>query len=109
MRQRARELADIPAQKLWTATGLRASPYVAELIGEDLVGFGRYLASPSARRAERDRAASANSAEECFAFAQAHFGVGPVQNLAEIGWIGVIRYRRDQPIAAVLAARTPPE
>jgi cephalosporin hydroxylase len=82
--QRTRELTEIAAQKFWTATGLRASPYVAELVGEDLVALGRYVASPAARRAERDQTSYANSADECFAFAQAHFGVGPVQNLTEI-------------------------
>jgi cephalosporin hydroxylase len=90
--QRTRELAEIPAQKLWSVSGLRVSPYVVELIGEDAVALGRYLASPSGRRAERDQAAAANSAEECFAFAQAHFGVGPVQHLAEIkGLLGLAR------------------
>ena len=82
--RRARRLAEASVNGLASLTGVRASPYVAELMGEDLVSLARYLLSPSARRSERDQAASAHTAEECFAFAQAHFGVGPVQQMAEI-------------------------
>jgi predicted O-methyltransferase YrrM len=82
--QRARELSKVPVETVAGLTGVRASPYVAELIGEDVAAFGRYLLSPSARRAERRDSGSANRAEECFAFAQAHFGVGPVQHIDEI-------------------------
>jgi predicted O-methyltransferase YrrM len=88
--RRARRLAEAPADVLASLTGIRASPYVAELIGEDLAAFARYLISPSARRSARGQAASANTADECFSFAQAHFGVGPVQHLAEItGLLGL--------------------
>jgi predicted O-methyltransferase YrrM len=82
--ERARRLAETSADGFETLTGLRASPYVAELIGQDLASYARYLLSPAARRCERVQAGSAHSAEECFAFAQAHFGVGPVQQMAEI-------------------------
>ncbi len=92
MRQRTRELSKIPVETLASLTGLRASPYVAELVGEDLLALGRYLLDPSARHAERQEAASANSVEECFAFAQDHFGVGPVQHMAEIkGLLGLAK------------------
>lgn len=64
---------------------MRASPYVAELVGEDMAALATYVLNASGRRAERERAATANSLEECFAFAQAHFGVGPVQHISEIG------------------------
>ena len=90
MLQRARELSRVPAERLASRTGLRASPYVAELVGEDLVALTKYLLNPSARRAEREDAAHVHSAEECFAFAQAHFGVGPVQHMPEIkGLLGL--------------------
>ena len=84
MWQRARELSKMPVETLASLTGVRASPYVAELVSEDLVALGRYLLDPSGRRAERQQAASANGVEECFAFAQAHFGLGPVQHMPEI-------------------------
>jgi Methyltransferase domain len=84
MWRRVRDWPRIAAETLARFTGLRASPYVAELIGEDLVAFARYLVSPAARRAERQDAAHANSFDRCFAFARAHFGVGPVQHQAEI-------------------------
>jgi len=84
MPPRVRELATVPVETLARLTGLRASPYVAELIGEDLAALRRYLLSPSARHSERAADARAISADECFAFAQAHFGVGPVQHPAEI-------------------------
>ncbi|MGO9496975.1 MAG: class I SAM-dependent methyltransferase [Solirubrobacteraceae bacterium] len=84
MVQRTRRLAEASAEGFANLTGLRASPYVAELLGEDLASFTRYLLSPSARRSERAQAASAHGTDECFAFAQAHFGVGPVQHTAEI-------------------------
>jgi len=84
MRERSRELAMIPGETLARLTGVRASPYVAELISEDLAELGRHLLSPSARRAEQRAAADATNADQCFAFAQAHFGVGPVQHAPEI-------------------------
>jgi predicted O-methyltransferase YrrM len=88
--QRARELSKIPVETVARLTGLRASPYVAELVGEDLAALSGYLLNPSRRRAEREQAASARSAEDWFAFAQAHFGVGPVQHMAEInGLLGL--------------------
>lgn len=80
-----RELARIPLERLARLTGLRASPYVAALIAEDLAAFARDLLSPSERRTERREAAHAGDFDQCFAFAQAHFGVGPVQHAAEIG------------------------
>jgi cephalosporin hydroxylase len=84
MPPRLRELAEIPVEALARHTGLRASPYVAELIGEDLAAYGSYLLSPSTRDAERADRARAASAEECFTFSRAHFGVGPVQHAVEI-------------------------
>ena len=84
MSPRARELAELGAARLAGLTGVRASPYVAELVGEDVAELARYLVTPSRRRAEREQAAAANSLEECFSFARTHFGVGPVQHLTEI-------------------------
>jgi predicted O-methyltransferase YrrM len=81
---RARELAEQTAGRVAELTGVRASPYVAELLGEDIAALTRYLLNAPERRAEREQAAAANSLEECFAFARAHFGVGPVQHLSEI-------------------------
>jgi len=80
-------------EALGRLTGLRASPYVGELIGEDLAAFGAYLLSPSTRRAERADRAAAASADQCFAFAAAHFGVGPVQHPPEIN--GLMQLARD--------------
>lgn len=84
MSQRVRELAEITSEKLAGLTGLRASPYVAELVGEDIAALARYLLNAPERRAERERAAAASTPEEWFSFAQAHFGVGPVQHMSEI-------------------------
>ena len=84
MSRRLRELATVAVERLARLTGLRASPYVAELIGEDLSALGAYLLSPSTRRAERSDRARAAGADECFAFSQAYFGVGPVQHPREI-------------------------
>ena len=93
MPPRVRELATVPIETLARLTGLKASPYVAELIGEDLAAFGSYLLSPSARRSERAESSRAISADECFAFAQAHFGVGPVQHAVEIN--GLLELARE--------------
>jgi hypothetical protein len=84
MWRRVRDWPRLAAETFARRTGLRASPYVAELIGEDLVAFARYLSSPAARRAERQDAVHADSFDRCFAFARAHFGVGPVQHPIEI-------------------------
>jgi cephalosporin hydroxylase len=65
-------------------TGLRASGYVARFIAEDLAALMAYLAFPSARKAERIEAVRSNTADECFAFSRAYFGVGPVQHPGEI-------------------------
>lgn len=81
---RPRELAERTAERLASLTGLRASPYVAELLGEDVAALGKYLLNAPGRRAEREQAATAHSLEDWFAFAQAHFGVGPVQHVSEI-------------------------
>jgi hypothetical protein len=84
VRDRAREIAKVPMEGAARLTGLRASGYVARFIGEDLAALGAYIAHPSARKAERIEAARSNTAEECFAFSRAYFGVGPVQHPGEI-------------------------
>jgi hypothetical protein len=84
MRERARQLAKVPVEAIARHTGMRASAYVAELIGEDIAALARYVVTPTARRAERHQAAHADSADECFAFSRAYFGVGPVQHPGEI-------------------------
>jgi cephalosporin hydroxylase len=81
---RVRSWPRIAIERFARLTGLRASPYVAALIAEDLAAFARYLLSPAARRAERQEATDANGFDRCFGFARAHFGVGPVQHPIEI-------------------------
>lgn len=84
MRERARHLAKVPVEAIARRTGIRAGAYVAELVSEDLAALAKYLVTPAARRAERYQAAQANTADECFAFSRAYFGLGPVQHPGEI-------------------------
>lgn len=105
MPRRLRELATVPVETLAGVTGLRASPYVGQLIGQDLGAFGSYLLSSSARRSERSDRARANSADECFAFAQTYFGVGPVQHPVEINGLIELARRKGAEVVCEIGSR----
>ena len=81
---RAREMAKVPMEAFLRRTGVRPSLYVAGFLAEDIAALAKDLASPRSRRTEVAEASKANTAEECFAFARAYFGVGPVQHFPEI-------------------------
>jgi hypothetical protein len=48
VRERARHLAKVPVEAIARRTGIRASAYVAELVGEDLAALATYLVTPAA-------------------------------------------------------------
>jgi cephalosporin hydroxylase len=98
---RAKEaLTDLIARR----TGLTINDHVVRSVAEDARSFAAYVAHPADRQVEKSDAARARTLDECFDFAKAHFGPGPLQHKSEITALMDIARENGTPVVCEIGA-----